>query len=761
MRRILAIAAVLLLASCVKTPKETPVSGVELSESSIELSPGQTRQLTATVTPDDATDKSVSWTSAVPSVATVDDNGLVTAVAAGASTITVTTRDGEYKASCSVIVKRLERHVQSVSLSMSSVGLTVGGSVIIGARVLPADADDTSVSWSAEPASVVKVEQDGFNGIVSATGPGEGKVTVTTRDGGFSASCKVTVEEETVSVESVALDSESLELFEGESARLTATVFPENATDKTLQWRSLDEGVATVDEEGNVTAIAAGKTSITVTALDGAKTASCEVTVKKIQVDAVSVNPASLTLKEGETAQLQATVSPADASQDVQWASEDTRVATVDASGLVSAVAPGSTRIFARSVAFPDKQAPCEVTVTPDTALKGIELSSAVMTLQVGESRTLTVSFNPDYAANKKVSWASSDPSVAAVDAEGTVTAFSEGSATVTAIAEDGGHSASCAVTVSGSAGAMVYYWKESKVYLNGAPDPRNGMYDTESFYFSAVDHMTSFGNTLYTLEWWYENGHSTLWLCRDRKPAFKLPSVNNIYGFQVNEKGFAILYPVVSQEKMALLRGDFSGNQNTVPITGSFNRYYYASIALCPDGSAVVAAYIRDSFGSKYVATYIVTPGGDVKEKLVEKNDLAKPRVAVSASGDYYMLFARYDSEGKEEIVLFKNGVQEAVIDKVEYNYDGAIACSGNHVYTAVRDFVGEQIRIRRDGELIYTIDTQDSIYYSDIAPLQVTPSGDVYLAVAGDGRRLYKNGELLYSDPGDWTFLTYVVIE
>lgn len=203
--RVLALTALaaFIFSACVQTPAEVSVTGISLSEDDIELTEGQTHTLVATVLPENAANKAVEWKSAVPDVATVTGDGIVEALAMGATTITATTQDGGFKASCRVIVKKKLIHVQSVSLNLPSITITEGGSVILGATVLPANADDRSVTWSASPESVVTVEQNGHNGNVTAVGPGEGTVTVTTNDGGLQATCKVTVEAATIAVESV------------------------------------------------------------------------------------------------------------------------------------------------------------------------------------------------------------------------------------------------------------------------------------------------------------------------------------------------------------------------------------------------------------------------------------------------------------------------------------------------------------------------------------------------------------------------------
>lgn len=759
-------AAVLTLMACKRTPEEIAVTGVKLSESSIELTAGDSRQLTASVLPSNASNKDVRWTTNVPDVATVSEDGTVTALTMGAATITVTTVDGGFKANCSVIVKKNIIHVQSVRLNMDSVGLTEGSSVILGATVSPANADDRSVTWTATPESVITVEQDGFNGIVKAVAPGEGTVTVKTNDGGFTASCTVTVEAATIDVESITLSPESLDLKEGETAQLTATVLPENATDKTVEWSSQDSDVATVDQEGKVTAVSAGQTYIR--ALCGGIEANCPVTVSKIEVDGVTVIPSTLELVEGETYQLSASVSPADADQTVEWASESS-IATVDReTGMVTALAQGSTRIFARSAAFPDKQAWCELTITPDTTLKGISLSSTIMTLMVGESRTLEVVFDPPYALDKTVSWDSSDTGVAGVGENGTVTAFSEGTAVITATSHDGGFTASCTVTVSGSAGPQVYYWDNAEMYINGVLDPRNGAFDTEDSYLRKYTNgrgVEFYDGSLYTLETWVLDKYNSFVLCKDRKPLFSLPLTDkmaeNISGFAIQGDYFAIITGTISGG-YTLFRGDLLGNVESIPVTGTFINMYYPKLAMTPDGSIHIGASVKDAYWNRWIATYSIRPEENTfTENLIVESSGGDPSIAVDTDGNIYIVYDKYvGGETGEECILLKNGAEIAVIDTVKMNYTGAIACHGTDVYIAVSDYVGKETRVFKGSDKLYTIKTEAELYLGDAAPLKVSPSGDVYLVLRYGGSYLYKNSELLYSG-SSWAFDPFCVVE
>ncbi len=263
-------------AQCTVTVKEAvAVTGVELDKSELSLTVGDTYTLTATVKPSDAANKNITWKSGKTSVATVDKNGKVTAVAAGTAKITVTTADGSFTAQCTVTVKEATVAVTGVELDKSELSLTVGDTYTLTATVKPSGATDKTVTWESGKTSVATVE----NGVVTAVAAGTATITVTTNDGNKTAQCTVTVKEATVSVTGVSLNKTSTTLTVGGTETLTANIEPENATDKTVTWKSSAESVATVDN-GVVTAVAAGTATITVTTNDGNKTATCTVTVE-------------------------------------------------------------------------------------------------------------------------------------------------------------------------------------------------------------------------------------------------------------------------------------------------------------------------------------------------------------------------------------------------------------------------------------------------------------------------------------------------
>ena len=327
--------------------KAVNVTDVSLDRTELTLTEGEAETLTATVKPDNADNRKVTWSSDKTEIATVGGDGRVTAVKAGEAVVTVMTEDGGKTATCKVTVKAKTVSVTEVTLDRTELTLTEGETETLTATVKPDNADNKKVTWSSDKTEIATV--DGA-GKVTAVKPGEAVVTVTTEDGGKTATCKVTVKAKAIGVTEVTLDRTELTLTEGETETLTATVRPDNADNRKVTWSSDKTEVATVDGAGRVTAVKAGEAVVTVTTEDGGKTATCKVTVKAkaVPVTGVEVNPWAVTLSVRGTSKLSYTIRPADATnQNVKWESDNPSVATVDSDGNVRAVSAGVAKVSA------------------------------------------------------------------------------------------------------------------------------------------------------------------------------------------------------------------------------------------------------------------------------------------------------------------------------------------------------------------------------------------------------------------------------
>ena len=650
--------------------------------------------------------------------------------------------------------------VTGVSISKSSLSLVEGGSETLTATVTPDNATNKAVSWKSSDAATATVDN---SGKVTAVKAGSATITVTTTDGSKTATCSVTVTAKTVAVSGVTLDHANLEITTGETAQLKATVSPDNASDKSVEWTSSDASVATVDGTGKVTAVKAGTATITVKTKDGGKTATCSVTVNPIAVESVTVEPAKAEIVEGNTVQLKATVSPASANQEVEWSTSDSGIATVDANGLVTAKKPGTVYISVRSKTFTDKITSCEVIVKPDDSLKGISFDASEIQLEAGQSRTLTVIYTPEYAANKNVNWSSSDPSVASVK-DGNVTGVKEGTATITATSEEGGHKAECVVTVSKASGPKVYTTDEDyKILINGAPDPLDGAFDNgETFRFINVDYIAAEGSTLYSLESYFNNYNSSTshHICKDRKPIIDVSKYtdgrdnNNktLTDFTARNGYFAILMKTDGNSALTVVRTKEGQKYFDIfDIPGKGNEFYEPHLALAPNGDIHISVRVKDSFHKDHMTWIKIAGAGALTQSYLD--DYNSGPIDVTEAGDVYNLSYRETEEGQVGR-LYKNGKLEKTIDGSEYNFSCLLKCVGNDVYTAVLDYTANTINIRKNGNSYQTITMANKSILPARRSFWVTSGGDVYICVAphADYKNtvLYKNGKVLYKSNG-----------
>lgn len=246
--------------------------------SSLYLRVGGSESLNARVSPANATNTGVSYSSGNEAIATVDYNGIVRAVAAGTTYIYATAADkGHAQASCTVTVLGETK----VTLDKSNVSLKVGDTAYLTPTITPYEISQKGYTFTSGNINVCSVSS---NGMITGTGAGTTTVRVTASDG-TSATCNVTVG---APVNQIQLDYTSVSVSTGRTLNIGATVLPTNATNKGLTWKSSDENVATVDSFGNVRTWRSGAASIIVTAADGSGvTSSCTVNVSGTEVTKV------------------------------------------------------------------------------------------------------------------------------------------------------------------------------------------------------------------------------------------------------------------------------------------------------------------------------------------------------------------------------------------------------------------------------------------------------------------------------------------
>ncbi|MGN1195430.1 MAG: Ig-like domain-containing protein, partial [Acutalibacteraceae bacterium] len=471
------------IAKCsITVVKKVDVTGVKLNKTSVSLNKGGQYQLDATVSPSNASEKSVTWSSNNTSIAKVSSSGLVTAVANGSAVITAKTKDGSFTAKCTVNVTS---QVTGVRVSPSEYRLAKGSSKTLIVNVFPTDATNQKVTWSSSNTKIVTVNS---KGVVTAVRSGTATVTATTADGGFTSSCNFTVY---IPVTGVRLNSTDVTVAKGKTAMLTAKVLPSTASDNTVRWSSSDSSVVSVNSAGQLTGKKVGTAIVTVSSTDGNYSDTCVVNVVQL-AEKVTLDYTSLTLYAGKTKTLGAKLKPSTTSnQKITWTSSNKAVATVNSKGQITAVAGGTAVIKATSG---DKQtsSTCKITVIEEVTK--ITLSAKSKLVRVGQSKTITATALPKTATDRSITWKSSNTKVAKVTSNGTIKGISKGTATITAYSADKKVKASCTVTVIKSVtGVSLNYSSvtltaNKKLTLKAAIKPSDAYYQQVTWKSSNYD---------------------------------------------------------------------------------------------------------------------------------------------------------------------------------------------------------------------------------------------------------------------------------
>lgn len=360
-----------LSASCEVKIGIKEVESIIINQTSAELKPNEMLNLSCSILPEDATNRTYTWSSSNTAVAVVrtnsDGNATVLAVSPGITTITATTNDGtNLSDTCVVKVLRL---AESITLDKTTASVNTDNIIDITATILPDDADYKNVTWSISDSTLATIKDNGNCSVsITAVNPGVVTVTATTVDGSnLSASCEITI---TKLAESIALDKEKISMVTGHEETLVATVLPDNTSNKSVTWTLSDTSLATLIDNGDgtasITAINPGVVNVIVTTTDGTELfASCEITIIQLATS-ISLDKETISIEEGKSEILTATVMPDNTSNKiVEWSSSDESIATVvdnnDGTAAITVHKKGVTTITATTTDGSNLSATCEV----------------------------------------------------------------------------------------------------------------------------------------------------------------------------------------------------------------------------------------------------------------------------------------------------------------------------------------------------------------------------------------------------------------
>jgi len=344
-----------------------------------------------------------------------------------------------------VLINIIPLKVNATSIMLNRSTLTLGAhhSEVLG-YTLSDNLNSSNIVWTSSNSEIVTVN----NGVITAVAE-EGSATITATIDGNSSTCRVTISSNYVPVSDISLNTSNLNILIGTTESLTKTISPSNATNKDVMWNSSDSNIATINSSGIITAKKIGTTIITATASNGKKT-TCRVTVvDTIALKEINFNATSLTIKEKASETLSINFTPSNATnKKVTWKSSNNKVVTVDSSGKITGVKPGTATI---TVVSNDGGyvATCRITVEEiSKKVTNITLDKTELNIVAGESEQLEVTIEPEYAENKNIIWKSLDVNIAKVE-NGLVTGLSSGTVEIKAISEDENKEAICKVNVT------------------------------------------------------------------------------------------------------------------------------------------------------------------------------------------------------------------------------------------------------------------------------------------------------------------------
>ena len=410
---------------------------------STQLMDGQTLSLSTVFTPANTTNKAVTWSVSDPDMAEVSEEGVVTAKAkTGEVTVTATSVSKE-SVQGSIQLTIIPTPVSEVTVQTveedASLDLMNGQTLALRANVSPETATNKAVTWTVSDDDMAEVSAEGV--VTAKAKTGEVTVTATSvSNESVSGEIKLTIVATPVqSIEVTTLNPEaSTTLMDGDKLQLQAIVFPATATNKAVTWSVSDDEMAEVSEEGIVTAKAkTGEVTVTATSVsDNNISGEIKLTIVATPVQSIEVttlNPeASTTLRDGDTLQLQATVSPATATNKaVTWSVSDPDMAEVSEEGVVTAKSKtGEVTVTATSVSDNNINGNIKLTIEP-TPVSLITLSNSNIELQASQTYTLNAQVSPSNATFTELIWSSDNETVATVSQEGVVTAIALGEAEV------------------------------------------------------------------------------------------------------------------------------------------------------------------------------------------------------------------------------------------------------------------------------------------------------------------------------------------
>lgn len=433
-------AAYSVYAECRLTVETVPLSSISLKESNLTMTVGSTYTVVPTLSPANASDSTLTWQAGNAGIARVDNKGVITAVKPGQTTITVS---GGAAKPVSIIVTVMNK-LNTIKFEETEVTIEEGEKHELRVTYSPEADVNTKITFTSTDTSVVTVDA---KGVITGVSEGLAMIIATADELGTKGAitCMVHVTAETIKTEEFEIDPTEMTLIVGEEEQITPIYTPDDATHQEVTYSAGNDAVATVSEEGLVTAVAPGFTIITCQDVETGKTAICQVTVEPGVK--FSLSPATREIALGKSFKLKKVTKPSNAKKTAKWKSSNKSIATVSSSGKVTGKKIGSCTITC-TLTYYGASATCRVKVAK---LKStVKLDKTSIRMNLGSTYKLKKTVTSNDSKLPSVKFTSKNSKIASVGSKsGKIRAKKVGSTYVTAKTTDASHgTARCRVTV-------------------------------------------------------------------------------------------------------------------------------------------------------------------------------------------------------------------------------------------------------------------------------------------------------------------------
>lgn len=417
-------------------PDHVTVTEVKVSNKTLSMAVGETATLSATVLPENATDKSVQWSSDKVGIVSVSKSGKLTAKAEGVAKITVTTTDAGLTDVSTVTVI-----VHQIILDEPDVVLDLGTEQEISYTTSPESYNPTTLKVISSDPTIVEIKDE-----YTLHGIKKGEVTVTVSDPdnkSVTTSCSVKV---TQLVKSLKINKERLDLEVGKTEQLSVTILPTDADNKELTWVA-NGGHISVSETGLVTALSAGTSNVFVSTKDGSELIEqCVVEViEPVIENTVTFKEKTINLNVGDSKELEYTVTPPDHVTEYTITSNNKSSIVVNGT---TATAVGAGTAVLTIVDKNNSKATDTCTINVTQLADSVTITPNTSNIEVDGTQQLTATVLPNDTKDKTVTWKSSSDAIASVSSTGLVTGKTAGDVTITSTTKNG-KTATATVTVA------------------------------------------------------------------------------------------------------------------------------------------------------------------------------------------------------------------------------------------------------------------------------------------------------------------------